>query len=191
MVGFSGDASRNLSCSSKGLEEQFRPSDLAKANPGNKRRIQGDLNELGAEIPVRMNKLKYSASFASNSKVLNLQGENKTGKRSGIPTEPEKTSQIKQESFGNDVKERQLTIKFPPKAIVPSCSEVKAKFACFGPLDEYSTNYFWKSSTYQLAFQHKSDAEAAYHYAIQTSSLFSTSGVKYFLQALDPDVMTS
>lgn len=190
MVGFPGDASRNLSCSSKRLEEQFRPNDLAKANPGNKRRIPGHLKELDTEIPVRMNKLRYLASFTSNSKLLKLQDERKTGKRSGIPTEPEKTSQIKQDSFQNDVKGRQLTINFPPQTILPSCSEVKSKFACFGPLDEYSTNFLWKSSTYQLAFQHKSDAEAAYRHAIQMSSLFSTSGVKYFLEAsADPDVL--
>lgn len=189
VVGFPGDASRNFCCSPKGLEEQFRPKDLA--NPGNKRRIPGHLKELDMEIPVRMKKLKYLASFAANSKVLNLQGESQTSKGSCLSTEPQKTSQIKQESFQKDVNERQLTIKFPPQTILPSFSEVKSKFTCFGPLDEYSTNFLWKSSTYQLAFQHKSDAEAAYRHAIQRNSLFSTSGVRYFLQPSDPNLNAS
>lgn len=173
------DASVNLFSSSKPLQEQFRSNDLT--NAGHKRRISGCREDSSVEKQARLNKMKSLARLAGESQ----------GIRSDTIIQCQKNSQIKQKSIRRDVIERMLTIKFPPQTMLPSVSEVKAKFACFGPLDEYSTRFLWKSSVYQLVFLYKSDAEAAYHHAIQNTTLFSTSDVRYYLQASGSDLNES
>ncbi|KAL5782332.1 hypothetical protein ACOSP7_007361 [Xanthoceras sorbifolium] len=44
---------------------------------------------------------------------------------------------------------------------------------------------FWKSSTCQVVFKYKSDAMAAYSYAVESKSLFGSVKVEYCLQALE------
>lgn len=71
-----------------------------------------------------------------------------------------------------------LVMKFPIGAALPSSSELKAKFARFGPLDHSGTRIFWKSFTCRLVYQHKIDAQAALKFASSTTNLFGNTNVK-------------
>lgn len=75
-----------------------------------------------------------------------------------------------------------LTVRFPSKSALPSISELKAKFVRFGPLDLSATHVSWKSSTCIVAFKCKSDALAAYEYAIQNKYLFGNANIFYKLE---------
>lgn len=77
-----------------------------------------------------------------------------------------------------------LVMNFPRQSALPSVSELKAKFARFGPLHQSATLVSWESSQCQIVFKYKSDAEAAYVYAPQSSYLFGNVKVYYQLQTL-------
>ncbi|XP_030534679.1 PWWP domain-containing protein 1 isoform X1 [Rhodamnia argentea] len=75
-----------------------------------------------------------------------------------------------------------LVMKFPPGTSLPSVTELKARFARFGPLDYTGIRVFWKSSTCRVVFHRKLDAEAAYKYAAGNNNLFGNAGVRYSLR---------
>lgn len=77
-----------------------------------------------------------------------------------------------------------LVMNFPCQSSLPSVSELKAKFARYGPLDHSATRVFWKASKCQVVFKRKSDAQEAYEHAQRSSSLFGTIKVCYQLQTL-------
>jgi DNA (cytosine-5)-methyltransferase 3A len=77
-----------------------------------------------------------------------------------------------------------LVINFPRQSTLPLVSELKAKFARFGPLDQSTTLMSWKSSQCQIVFKCKYDVEAAYVYAAESSYLFGNVKVYYQLQTL-------
>lgn len=77
-----------------------------------------------------------------------------------------------------------LVMKFPAGAALPSSSELKAKFARFGPLDHSGTRIFWKSFTCRLVYQHKIDAQAALKFATSTTNLFGNTNVKCHIREM-------
>lgn len=77
-----------------------------------------------------------------------------------------------------------LVMNFPRQSALPSVSELKAKFARFGPLDHSASYVSWKASKCHIVFKYNSDAQAAYRYAVQSSSLFGNVKVYYQLQTL-------
>ncbi|XP_055818300.1 PWWP domain-containing protein 1-like isoform X2 [Solanum dulcamara] len=77
-----------------------------------------------------------------------------------------------------------LVIKFSPQTMLPTASELKAKFACFGPFDESALHISWGSATCQIVFMYKSNAQAAYDYAVKSKTLFN-SDVNYHLTDFD------
>ncbi|EYU45556.1 hypothetical protein ABFS82_14G009000 [Erythranthe guttata] len=81
----------------------------------------------------------------------------------------------------NDNEKTTMIIQFPPQGRLPSTSELKAKFARFGPFYEPGIKLFWKSSTCQVVFMCRSKAEAAYNHAVQNSPLFGESEAVYYL----------
>nr|XP_023902112.1 uncharacterized protein LOC112013958 [Quercus suber]POE48493.1 isoform 2 of putative oxidoreductase glyr1 [Quercus suber] len=77
-----------------------------------------------------------------------------------------------------------LVMNFPRQSALPSVAELKAKFARFGPLDHSASQVSWKASKCHIVFKYNSDAQAAYRYAVQSSSLFGNVKVYYQLQTL-------
>ncbi|KAM7488178.1 hypothetical protein LguiB_025662 [Lonicera macranthoides] len=77
-----------------------------------------------------------------------------------------------------------LVMKFPHGSRLPSISELKAKFARFGPLDTPSTSVYWNSTTCQVVFLQKSDAESAYNYAVN-GTIFGVPNVEFRLVELE------
>ncbi|TMW83486.1 hypothetical protein EJD97_001575 [Solanum chilense] len=73
-----------------------------------------------------------------------------------------------------------LVIKFSPQTMLPTASELKAKFGFFGPFDESALRISWGSATCQIVFLNKCNAQAAYDYAVQSRTLFN-SDVNYHL----------
>ncbi|KAI9196049.1 hypothetical protein LWI28_020565 [Acer negundo] len=77
-----------------------------------------------------------------------------------------------------------ILIQFHRRSALPSVSELKARFARFGQIHS-APRVFWKSSKCQVVFKYKSDAKAAYSFAVESKSLFGSVKVDYFLQALE------
>ncbi|XP_060197791.1 PWWP domain-containing protein 4-like isoform X2 [Lycium barbarum] len=77
-----------------------------------------------------------------------------------------------------------LVIKFPPQTMLPTASELKAKFAYFGPFDESATRILGGSATCQIVFMYKSNAQAAHDYAVESRTLFNFD-VNYHLTDFD------
>ncbi|XP_015080685.2 uncharacterized protein LOC107024257 [Solanum pennellii] len=77
-----------------------------------------------------------------------------------------------------------LVIKFSPQTMLPTASELKAKFGFFGPFDESALRISWGSATCQIVFLNKCNAQAAYDYAVQSRTLFN-SDVNYHLVDFD------
>ena len=78
-----------------------------------------------------------------------------------------------------------LMMKFPPETTLPSILELKAKFVNFGPLHPSTTRVFWGSSTCQVVFKYKRDAQEAHAFATQNSSFFGSLKVNYHLRAYE------
>ncbi|CAK9163675.1 unnamed protein product [Ilex paraguariensis] len=77
-----------------------------------------------------------------------------------------------------------LVMKFPPRGTLPSLSELKARFARFGPLDHSGTRVFWKSSTCRVVYLHKIDAQAACKFAMGSGNLFGNTNVRCHIREL-------
>ncbi|KAJ4847052.1 hypothetical protein Tsubulata_037445 [Turnera subulata] len=76
-----------------------------------------------------------------------------------------------------------LIIKFPRQSILPSVSELEAKFGSFGPFDS-TPRVFWKSSTCRIIFKYECDAQVARRYAVQDRTLFGHVNINYDVQPL-------
>lgn len=92
----------------------------------------------------------------------------------------------KPESQINAGQPAKLVLQFPPESALPSVSELKARFARFGPFCS-APCISWKSSTCQIVFKWRHDAQAAYKYAVQTKSLFGNASITLELEAPKPD----
>ncbi|XP_071940290.1 uncharacterized protein [Coffea arabica] len=155
-------------------EKQLRPQGAPDA--GN---ISGRHENFSKKKITRLNRIKSLARIGANQKVLELQGGQIIAASS---IKFEKDFEMETHFLSNYAEPTMLIITFPPQAMLPSISELKDKFACFGPMDESSLGICWKSSACQIGFLYKTNAEAAYRYAIQNRTLFS-SEVNYHLQA--------
>ncbi|KAI3728212.1 hypothetical protein L6452_16844 [Arctium lappa] len=84
-----------------------------------------------------------------------------------------------------------LSMKFPPDTAQPSVSELKAKFARFGPIETSGVRVSWSKSQCQVVFMNKSDAENAYDHAINSQKMFGQTKVNYRLrtQVSTPDML--
>ncbi|KAJ0631230.1 putative non-specific serine/threonine protein kinase [Helianthus annuus] len=78
-------------------------------------------------------------------------------------------------------------MQFLPGTTLPSASELKAKFARFGPLDTSRIRISWAKSTCRLVFNKKCEAEEAYTYVVN-KKLFGQTKVNYWLQ---PEISTT
>lgn len=80
-----------------------------------------------------------------------------------------------------------LIMKFPPRSTLPSVSNLKARFARFGPLDLLGTRVSWKNYSCRVLFRHKSDAQSAVDF-VQNNDLFGQVKVGYYLR--DQEIST-
>lgn len=152
---------------------------LRQDGPPDAGNISGCQENLSKKKKVRMSRIKSLARIAGNQKLLELQGGELIATS---PIKVEKDGEMGTNFLGSYAEPTMLVIMFPSQTMLPSISDLKDKFACFGPIDEASLSIFWKSSTCQIVYRYKTDAEAAYHYAIQKRNLFS-SEVNYYLEA--------
>lgn len=74
-----------------------------------------------------------------------------------------------------------LSMKFPPDAALPSVSELKAKFAKFGPMDISGVRVSYLKSRCQVVFMNKSDAQKAYEHVVKFKNMFGQTHVSYRL----------
>ncbi|KAL2469222.1 uncharacterized protein Fot_50798 [Forsythia ovata] len=125
------------------------------------------------EIPRDVKETVAKSATLMPPKVNKLQSNKRTEKRI---TAPEPTM---------------LVMKFPPGGALPSISELKAKFARFGPLEHSGTRVFWTSSTCRLVYQHKIHAEAACKFAVGSNNLFGNANVRCYLRDLGGEAQES
>ncbi|KDP27782.1 hypothetical protein JCGZ_18862 [Jatropha curcas] len=116
-------------------------------------------------------------------KSLKSQGTNAKDIDVTMGEKPTKSSLEKPETLKRVAKPSVLLIQFPPQSILPSVSELKARFARFGPF-EHPPRVFWKSSTCRVIFKYESDAQVARRYAVQKASLFGDVKVLYDVEVL-------
>ncbi|CAN6468821.1 unnamed protein product [Victoria cruziana] len=76
-----------------------------------------------------------------------------------------------------------VNLKFPLGSSLPSESQLKARFARFGPLDLTGTRVYYRSATCRVVFKYKSDAQAAYDH-VTRSGIFGQ-GVRYSLKEMN------
>ncbi|KAK6159889.1 hypothetical protein DH2020_003270 [Rehmannia glutinosa] len=74
-----------------------------------------------------------------------------------------------------------LVMKFPAGAALPSGSELRAKFARFGPLDHTAMRIFWKTYTCRLVYLHKVDL----------TNLFGNTNVRCYVRELEVEAAES
>ncbi|KAK2991995.1 hypothetical protein RJ640_014856 [Escallonia rubra] len=86
---------------------------------------------------------------------------------------------------GGDKKRTMLVVTFPPGTRLPSVSELKARFARFGPLDVLAIRQLWKSSKCEVVFMNRADANAAYAHAIRNRTFLANTKASYWLQDLE------
>lgn len=163
--------------SSKAAKPSFRSDDPTIAG---RKRAPSDRQE---EIAVkRSKKISDIKSLAAEKKATQKTSEAQRGegKESVVPiVRKNKPDSVKKfEPLARAVEPTMLVMKFPPKISLPSPAELKARFARFGPMDQAGLRVFWKSSTCRVVFLHKSDAQAAFKYAVSNNSLFGNISVR-------------
>ncbi|KAF3624680.1 putative F-box/LRR-repeat protein-like [Capsicum annuum] len=105
-----------------------------------------------------------------------------------IDIDIQSTSSVQSENFIEEPERKaeptMLVLKFSPQTMLPTASELKAKFAYFGPFDETALCISWVLAECRIVFMNKSNAQAAYDYAVQNRTLFN-SDVNYHLKDFD------
>ncbi|MFS7986584.1 putative PWWP domain-containing protein [Helianthus anomalus] len=81
-----------------------------------------------------------------------------------------------------------LMMKFPQGGSLPSISELKARFARFGPMDHSATRIYWNTFACRVVYKHKAHAQAAYKYVDGLGSLFGNTGIKCTLKEVGGDL---
>uniref|UniRef100_A0A803R5A8 PWWP domain-containing protein n=3 Tax=Cannabis sativa TaxID=3483 RepID=A0A803R5A8_CANSA len=170
--------------SSKPAKPPFRSDDPTIA--GRKRAPSDRQEEIAVKRSKKINDIKSLAAekkaTPKSSEVL--RGE---GKESAVPlvrrNKPDSAKRF--EPPAKVVQPTTLVMKFPPKTSLPSQAELKARFARFGPMDQANLRVFWKSATCRVVFLYKSDAQAAYKYAISNNSLFGNISVRFYVKEVE------
>ncbi|KAK8966125.1 hypothetical protein KSP40_PGU008194 [Platanthera guangdongensis] len=144
-------------------------------------------DELSVKKMKKMNQLKQLVSKkrdAMSQNNPNLQQQTKDQKETAMavveatrkPELPPAAPKLPSPTF--------LLMKFPPRSILPSATNLKARFARFGPLDPSATRVYWKSYTCKVLFKYKSDAQSAYDF-VKNNQLFGQAKVYYNLRDLE------
>ncbi|KAH0725702.1 hypothetical protein KY284_001567 [Solanum tuberosum] len=155
-------------------EESYFPDEHEKTNKKQTLLNCQDEEELRGFKSLHMTK-KYG-----DQTLLTLQGDD-VDIQSTLSVESEKKFTEEPEWKAEPT---MLVIKFSPQTMLPTASELKAKFGYFGPFDESALRISWGSATCQIVFLNKCNAQAAYDYAVQSRSLFN-SDVNYHLIDFD------
>lgn len=171
--------------SSKPAKPLFRSDDPTVA--GRKRAPSDRQEEIAAKRSKKIGDIKTLAAEKRTSHKTSevLRGE---GRESAVPLsrkliKPDSTK--KMEAPARVVQPTTLVVKFPPQISLPSLAELKARFARFGPMDQSGLRVFWRSSTCRVVFLYKSDAQAAYKYAVGNNSLFGNISVRCYLREVE------
>ncbi|KAL2490549.1 Tudor/PWWP/MBT superfamily protein [Abeliophyllum distichum] len=170
-----------------GKPPPIRPEDPAKG--GQKRAASDRLVESAAKKRKKIDDLKSMAmEKKAVRKVTEIPRDVKETVAKSVTPMPPKANKLQ----SNKRTEKRITapeptmlvMKFPPGGALPSISELKAKFARFGPLEHSGTRVFWTSSTCRLVYQHKIHAEAACKFAVGSNNLFGNANVRCYLRDL-------
>ncbi|KAI4349961.1 hypothetical protein L6164_010499 [Bauhinia variegata] len=171
----------------KPVKRLVRPNDPTKA--GRKRAPSDRQEEIAAN---RLKKMKDLKAMTAEKKVASQKSSEARRGEVKEPTAPVPSKLAKPDSIrrkaelpSKAVERTILVIKFPPKTSLPSLAELKARFARFGPIDQSGLRVFWTSSTCRVVFLYKSDAQAAYNYAVGNNSLFGNVSVRCYLKDLE------
>ncbi|XP_068663257.1 PWWP domain-containing protein 1-like [Aristolochia californica] len=171
------------SSASKLLKHPPRPDDPTKM--GRKRGPSDRQEEMSAKRLKKLNKLKALASEKKASALKVMDGQKGERKEMTTPTTVKPVKDLIRKQDPAPVRPADpisLVLKFPPRTMLPSVPQLKARFARFGPLDLSGMRIFWKSSTCRVVFKHKSDAQAAFNYATRNNTLFGHKKVTYNLK---------
>ncbi|KAI6692446.1 hypothetical protein NL676_020156 [Syzygium grande] len=176
-----GESVRKLS-SSKSTKPPGRFDDPTKS--GRKRPPSDRQEEIEAK---RLRKINNIKSLASEKRAIQKTQDAPRGEgRETVSATPKQAKPFPVKKVESHLARASdptiLVMKFPPGTSLPSVTELKARFARFGPLDYSGIRVFWKSSTCRVVFHRKLDAEAAYKYAAGNNNLFGNAGVRYSLR---------
>lgn len=171
------------SSSSNSVKPLLRREDPTKS--GRKRVPSDRLEEMAAKKLKKISDMKLLASEKKGTQKL-VDSQKRESRDSALPTT---VKMVKRDSVKKleppsvrKVDPTMLVLKFPPDTSLPSLNELKARFGRFGPIDQSGLRIFWKSLTCRVVFLYKSDAQAAYKYAMGNKSLFGNVNVKYQLR---------
>ncbi|KAJ1417123.1 PWWP domain [Sesbania bispinosa] len=167
----------------KPVKHIVRPDDPTRA--GRKRAPSDRQEEIATKRLKKIKDIRALAAEKAAAVLKTTEARREDGKESmsqALPKLVKLESAKKVDRPAKAVEPTTLVIKFPPQTSLPSVAELKARFARFGPMDQSGFRIFWKSSTCRVVFLHKSDAQAAYKYAVANQSLFGGVGVRCFLR---------
>ncbi|XP_031274305.1 uncharacterized protein LOC116132774 [Pistacia vera] len=174
---------QDLPCALKPPKKGLKPDDYA--NVGVNSSICDHVKKMPVEELKKMKELKLlTAEKQTDSwKLLKPKGSNERKMNVVVPKKlTTHTPRNMQETSTRAAEPTMIGMQFPHQSALPSVSELKARFARFGQLHS-APHVFWKFSTCQVIFKFKSNAQAAYEYAVKNRSLFGSAKVEYYLQA--------
>ncbi|PKA59338.1 Serine/threonine-protein kinase ATM [Apostasia shenzhenica] len=170
------------SSSAKPQKTAFRPDEPTKA--GLKRGPSDRQEDLSAKKLKKIKQLKALASekkaAINPQKTSDLQQQQTPAAPPPVPA----AAAAAQPPTPKAPTPTYLVMKFPPRSTLPSVSNLKARYARFGPLDVAGTRVFWKSYSCRVLFKHRSDAQSAFDF-VKSNDLFGQVKVSYFLRDLD------
>lgn len=140
---------------------------------------------MSVEEPKRLNELKLLSEEKTEAGDRKLEKPLRRGARMSLKVQEKrrKYSQKKRDTSRKFREPKMIVIQFSSQSALPSVSELKASCARFGQLHSPPC-VFWRSSTCQVRFKCKSDAEAAFAHAVKNRPLlFGNMEVEYYLQA--------
>ncbi|XP_020581500.1 uncharacterized protein LOC110025386 [Phalaenopsis equestris] len=172
---------------SSSLSKPTKPvSRLGEATKASRKRDPSDRQEeLWVKKMDKMNQIKQLASKKKKAAISQKPPEMQ---------QPKDPKDIKSSATATEASRKQerppspklpsptfLIMKFPPRSTLPSVSNLKARYARFGPLDLTGTRVSWKNYTCKVLFKHKSDAQSALNF-VQINDIFGQAKVAYFLK---------
>ncbi|CAI9769015.1 unnamed protein product [Fraxinus pennsylvanica] len=165
----------------------IRPEDQEEG--GQKRGASDRLKEIAANKRKKIIDLKSMAmEKKAVRKVTEIPRDGKESVVKSVPLVPSKANKLESKKRTEKrITAREptmLVMKFPPGGALPSISELKAKFARFGPLEHSATRVFWTTLTCRLVYHYKFHAEAAYKFAVGSNNLFGNPNVRCHLREL-------
>lgn len=139
--------------------------------------------EMSGKRLKKLNELKLVTKErkAIGQKALDEQKDTVTT----VLAKPTMTDPVKKSKPSMAATPTALFMNFPPQTSLPSGPQLKAIFARFGQLDLSGTHVYWKTSTCQVVFKSKSNAQGAYDHVKRSKSLFGELKVNYYLRELD------